>query len=181
MKQSIIILVSLLVLASCAKDKYSPSAYYTKPQQDSVLANIITYIFSAPPYTAMKDRFQAQHRKYYTSDGVISLFSMKKFYVNQSKGINYFLVIRPGASTQQKRGVGGYFKSDDGKITGFREVFVTPVMSEQEVNDKGAFLFDKMVTGEIDEYLKMKTYVQWPNEASMYDTVIYEWKLIGQQ
>ena len=29
---------------------------------------------------------------------------------------------------------------------------------------------------EIEKYLKMKTYVEWPNEISYYDTLSFEWK-----
>jgi hypothetical protein len=183
MKQSISIffIASFLFIVSCTKDKYSIFRNYDKAQQDSIMASIITYIYTAPPYVDMKDRFKSQHRKFYANTAVRSQFSIEKFYLNETNGLNYFLVIRPGANSQQKRGVGGYFKlRGDNQLSGFREAFVTPIMTQAEIKDRGAFLFDKMVRGEIDEYLKMKSYVQWPNEASSYDTITYQWVLNGE-
>jgi hypothetical protein len=58
-----------------------------------------------------------------------------------------------------------------------REVFVTTAQPEKDIKEKSAFLFDEMVKGDITKYLSMTTYVQWPNEASYYDTLTYEWKL----
>lgn len=66
---------------------------------------------------------------------------------------------------------------EDYLLNGFREIFVTPTLLEDEALKKGAFLFDEMVKGEIEKDLKMQSYVQWPNEASYYDTTAYEWKL----
>ncbi len=65
----------------------------------------------------------------------------------------------------------------DGTLTHFREAFVTPVLSDAEVRGRCTFLFKKMVEGDLEKYLTMQTYVFWPNEATYYDTVTYEWKL----
>jgi hypothetical protein len=77
----------------------------------------------------------------------------------------------------EKRGVGGYFKMDKNyKLKGLREVFVTPILTEAEVKGRCAFLFDEMVNHNIDKFISMETYVQWPNKISYYDTITYEWK-----
>ncbi len=157
------------------KDKYDVGRYYDLAQQDVMLAKIITYIHTAPPYTLMKDRFKVEHKKFYLK--LTPKFLFDKFYVSDNDTI-YFYVIRPATKIGDNRGVGGYFKMDkDFELSGFREIFVTPVLPEAEIKARGAFLFEKMVKGELDEYLKMKSYVQWPNQASYYDTVVYEWKL----
>jgi hypothetical protein len=178
MKRSLLILgyCSVLLLFSCSRsNKYDIANYYNAKQQDSVLANIVTYIFIAPPYMSMKDRFKQQHRKFYTSSAVLNKFAIDQFYINKN-GVNYFFVVRPGVKPTDKRGVGGYFKmNSENQIINFREIFITPILPEEEVRSKGKYLFDKMVKGEIDEYLKMKSYVQWPNEVSRYDTTTYEW------
>jgi hypothetical protein len=165
-----------LLLAACAsKGKYDPSKNLATSEKDSVLASIITYIYDAPPYTSMKDRFKPEHRKYYI--GLTSRFSFDQYYVSE-KGLSYYYVLRPGPKVGETRGVGGFFElTNNFQLKNFREIFVTPVMSESDAKTKGEFLFDKMVKGEIDEYLKMKTFVQWPNPASKYDTVIYQWGL----
>ena len=67
--------------------------------------------------------------------------------------------------------------SGDFQLTGFCEVFVTPILPEADVKGRCAFLFDEMVKGNIDQFLTMESYVQWPNPVSYYDTITYEWKL----
>lgn len=172
-----VIVISFLFLSCRGKDKYDVSLYYNKSNQDSVLANIVTYIFIAPPYTSMPDRFKSEHKEFYTDSTLLAKFSVLKYYICDD-GTNYFLVLRPGNRVGEKRAVGGYFKRNkDQSLVNFHEVFVTPLLSEESAREKGGFLFDKMVQGEVQEYLKMKSYVQWPNDASYYDTLQYEWKL----
>jgi hypothetical protein len=170
------ILLLLLLSFSCAtKDTYEPSVYYDAKNKDSLLTSIITHVYTAPPYTSMEDRFKPEHRDFYSQ--LTHKFSIHKLYIDE-KGKHYFLLLRPGPKSDEQRGVGGYFfVNANFRLTGFREIFVTPLLHEAEVKDKGLFLFDKMVKNEISEYLKMKSYVQWPNEVSRYDTTTYEWKL----
>lgn len=175
----LIVLVTVLSLTGCSLNskKYDPESLYDGGEKDSVLASIVTYIFIAPPYTEMKDRFKAQHRRFYTDPLTLSKFSLDKLY-RAGDDTYYFLVLRPAAKVGERRAVGGYFKmEEDYKLSGFREVFVTPILAEEEAKKKGAFLFDRMVKGDIKEYLVMKSYVQWPNAASYYDSTKYEWVL----
>jgi len=174
----IITLITLgsLALSSCStKDKYDVAGYYNPQEQDLILTSIVTYLFEAPPYTQMKDRFEDKHRPFYSKAS--AQFSILKYYIADD-GTHYYYVLRPGPTSKEKRGAGGYFKMDKNfKLKNFHEVFVTPMLPEAEVKDRCAFLFDEMVNHNIDKYLEMKTYVQWPNEASYYDTTAYEWKL----
>jgi hypothetical protein len=177
MKYFLILTLGLSIASCSMKNKYDVANYYDASQRDSVQASIIAYIFIAPPYTLMKDRFKPEHRSFYTDLKTLRRFSIDKFYKNE-KDINYFLILRPGNRVEERRAVGGYFKlGENYSLEGFREVFVTPILAEQDAKAKGEFLFEKMVKGEVDEFLKMKSYVQWPNEASLYDTTTYEWML----
>lgn len=176
MKSILILILFSLAIGCSSRDKYDVARYHSKAEQDSVLTSIIAYIYSAPVYTLMKDRLRPEHRTYYSN--LIPNFSFYKYYI-AGDGTHYFYVIRPGSKIGDHRGVGGYFKMDDHyRLKGFREVFVTPILSEEDLKNRCAFLFDEMVKGTIDPYLKMETYVQWPNEATGYDTVTYEWRLI---
>lgn len=164
-----------LALVSCtSKDVYDVNNFYDLKEQDEILTGIVTYIFEAPPYTLMPDRFKPEHRNFYSLAS--AKFKILKFFIGPD-GTHYFYVLRP-SSSGNKRGAGGHFRLDKNlKISDFREVFVTPALPESEVTGRCAFLFDEMVKGKLEPYLKMPTYVQWPNEASYYDTVTYEWKL----
>lgn len=170
-----VVWVSLLVLTGCAmKDKYDVTKYYNLKEQDEILASIVAYVFTAPPYVKMNDRLKPEFRSYYLT--ITSKFAIDKYYIAED-GTHYFYIVRPGPKMGEKRGVGGHFKlGDNYQLSEFREEFVTPLLPERDVRGRCAFLFDEMVKGNLSEYLKMETYVQWPNPVSYYDTINYEWR-----
>jgi hypothetical protein len=176
MRPVLVILFALSLLWCCTPgEKYDVDEFYGPTEQDSVLAGIIAHIFTPPPYTANKDRFLPKHKNYYSM--LVPRFRFTKCYIADDK-TNYYLVLRPGPTVDQMRAVGGHFKiGAHFELTEFREVFVTPLLSEKDLKERSEFLFDEMVKGTLDPYLKMKMYVQWPNEISYYDTIDYEWKM----
>ncbi len=122
----------------------------------------------------MKDRFKPEFKEFYDTNSK-KLFSLDRLYIDD-KGRHYYLVIRPSSSTSEKRAAGGYFDlAEDKSFKNFRETFVTPSDNDSTARAKGRFLFDQMVKGDLQRFLKMGTYVQWPNAASYYDTTKYEW------
>lgn len=126
----------------------------------------------------MKDRFKPEHRVWYRQMSA-RLFKLDRLFVDD-KGHNYYLVLRPGRSPQDTRAAGGYFDVADEKemnFKNFRETFVTPILPDSMARERGRFLFDQMVKGDLEKYLKMKSYVQWPNPVAYYDSTIYEWKM----
>ncbi len=173
-----LLFASLIFMVACSsQNSYSPDTYYNLHAQDSLKTRIVTYLFEAPPYTAMKDRFKNEHWEFYSNKA--SKFELNKLYINKKDGKHFFYVVRPAAYANQNRGVGGYFYVDKNfQLKDFREVFVTPVLATADVKGRCAFMFDEMVKNNIEKYLPMKTYVQWPNKVSYYDTTTYEWKTI---
>jgi hypothetical protein len=178
MRYTVALLATLLLGACSTKDKYDVARYFKPQEQDAVLTSIVSYVFVAPPYTEMKDRFKDNHRGFYSE--AASRFSIVKYYIADD-GTHYFYIIRPGPKSTEKRGVGGYFKMDKGdknyELKEFHEVFVTPVMPEADIKDRCSFLFDEMVHHTIDKFLPMSTYIQWPNQITYYDTITYQWKM----
>ncbi len=176
MNKSILVYISFFLISGCSsKNKYDVARYYDVQEQDRVLTGIITFLFSAPTYISMKDRFKPEHRNYYSS--LTGRVSIEKYFIADD-GTHYFYILRPASNTNEKRGVGGRFRmNDDFKLTEFREIYVTPILPEEELKGRCAFLFDEMVKGTIGQYLVMESYVQWPNPVSYYDSVTYEWKL----
>jgi hypothetical protein len=168
----------ILALLSCSgKDKYDPARYVKAKERNELLTSIIAYLYVPPQYVSKQDRFKPEHRNFYSA--LIPKFPLEKLFVADD-GTYYYLVIRPANSqgTNEVRGAGGHFKiKQDNTLTDFREVFVTPLMTKEEAQKKASFLFDEMVKGDVQKYLKMQSYVQWPNAISEYDTVSYEWKL----
>lgn len=169
-----ICIVSLCWILAC-KDKYDADSYFENQSKDSLLADIITYIYVRPQYAEWNTRFDARFRKYYVSQ--LGKFNFEKYY-RDDQGIHYYYIIRPARSSQGNiRGVGGKFTLDEnGKINSFKEIFNTPVASLSELQQRGKELFLKMIKdGNVDDYLKHPDYIEWPNDLTYYDTLRHEW------
>jgi hypothetical protein len=176
MQKIVSVLFVILVFGGCAKkDPYDISQYYNPKEQDAILTSIINYIFIAPPYTLMKDRFESKHREFYSSS--TSKFKIYKYFIS-ADSTHYFYLSRPASIASERRAVGGHFKMNKKfQLSDFREEFVTPTLTEEAIKTKAVFLFDEMVKGNLSNYIGMKDYVQWPGGIYLYDTGIYEWKL----
>lgn len=58
----------------------------------------------------------------------------------------------------------------------FEEVVNTPHLEEALVKERGVFLFKELTkTGNLDKYLGMKHYIEWPDSTLVYDKKINEW------
>lgn len=159
---------------SCG-DKYDVDTYFEKGDKDSLLTDIITYVYVRPQYAEWNTRFDPKFRTYYVTQ--LGKFRFERYY-RDDKGMHYYYLIRPARSAQGNiRGVGGTFKlNEDGKIIWFREVFNTPVAALPQLQERGQELFIRMVkTGNIDDYIKHPDYIEWPNDMTYYDTLRHEW------
>lgn len=155
--------------------KYEVSNYLNNVERDSLLTDIITYIYVRPKGVTWENRFDAANRKYYVN--VLPKFKFEKLYKDK-EGTYYFLLIRPARSAEgTMRAVGGKFKLDDHKdITRFEEIFNTPVGSITVLREKGEELFLYMVeNGTVEKYMLNDEYLEWPNAWTYYDTIRHEW------
>ena len=176
MKQ--ITLVSLLfaMMFSCQSKKYDVSSYLSDSQRDTLLANIITYVYVKPSGATNSIRFNAQFRQFYVKN--LPSFRIEK-YCPAADGWHYFLLIRPvGSSANYRRGVLGKFKlkKDSLMPEAFEEIVNTPHLEEKTVVERGTFLFQELVKkGNLNDYLAMKHYIEWPDATLVYDKKINEW------
>lgn len=165
----------LSVLLSSCGDEFDVSTYYEPAKRDTLLTDIITYVYTRPQYVDWRSRFDSKYRKYYVSQ--IPKFTFDRYY-RDNRGVHYYFIIRPARSAQGTiRGVGGRFTIDESfDIVTFEEVFNTPAAPLAEVQLRGRELFMSMVkSGNIDDYLKNPDYVEWPNDLTYYDTIRHEW------
>jgi len=170
----LLLFVCLAGLASC-KDKHDIGKYYSKPEQDSLVADIITYIYNRPSFSTPKTKFESRFRSYYVRN--LKNMRVKKFFIAED-GTHYFYIIRPSTNTPLGlRGVGGMFKRDvHGRIESFKEVFVTPGGALPDLQTRGEELFLEMVrVGNVDAYVKNPDYIEWPARWNYYDTIHHEW------
>lgn len=173
MKKIFLVCICLITL-SCQKDRYDVNTYFDKAQQDSLLTNIITYIYSKAPQSSNQTRFQPQYRNYYVA--VLPKFSIQNYYIAPDS-THYFFVIRPVGGLSFRRGVIGRYKLGKNRMpTDFEEVVNTPHLDEKILKERGKFLFAELIkNGSLDKYLSMKHYVEWPDANLIYDKKLNEW------
>ncbi|MFD1818228.1 hypothetical protein SAMN04515674_10975 [Pseudarcicella hirudinis] len=178
MKKLIAALFLISILASCQSktNQYQTGTYLSDADRDSLLTNIITFIYLKAPYANNKNRFEPQFRSFYVKN--LPSFYLENYYPAPD-GTNYFFVIRPvGNGLKYRRGVLGKFKLKQGSLMPeeFEEIVNTPHLEEEVLRERGRYLFQELVkNGNLDKELSMKHYVEWPDSSLVYDRKINEW------
>jgi hypothetical protein len=176
MKNIILGLLISVSLFSCNTKKQKSNDYFTDNQRDSLLTNIIIYIYTLAPQANNETKFQPQFRGFYTKN--LSSFNLQNYYQSED-GWNYFFLIRPvGGSPKFRRGVLGKFKLEEKSLMPieFEEVANTPHLEEEVVKERGKYLFQELIkNGNLDKQIPMKQYIEWPDEHLNYDKKQHEW------
>ncbi len=179
MKNIILILSITILLFSCKAKKYETNIYFSQEQEDSLLTNIITYIYTPAPQATKETKFQPQFRGFYTKN--FKSFNLQNYF-QANDGWNYFFLIRPvGGSPKFRRGVFGKFKLKENSLMPieFEEVANTPHLEEEVVKERGKYLFQELIkNGNLDKQVPMKHYIEWPDEHLAYDKKHHEWIVV---
>src|SRR5689334_10756565 len=123
----------LLSLVACqTKDRYDPSSFYDRIQQDRIITGIIAHIYTPPPYVLMSDRLKPEYRDYYLTQ--MFRFNLLKLYVTEDS-THYFLIERPAPGVNH-RVVGGQFKLSGNELVNFKEIFVTPSLPSKDLIER---------------------------------------------
>lgn len=182
MKEQVIICIGAVIISffsiSCRKadDRFSVSGYFDQQTQDSLLVNIVTYIGKKPRLADYQTRHNTDHRNFYIQQA--KQFRFQYYHVSDDS-VHYYYLIRPARSTRGNlRGAGGKFKTRDHiEIYDLVELFITPVLGEEELFAKGEVLFMEMIrSGNPDKYISDKNYIEWPDERLRYDRTRNEWR-----
>ena len=176
MKNILLGLLITLTFISCQSKNSTFSDYFSKSQQDTLLTNIITYLYIPAPQATNETKFQPQFRGFYAKN--IPNFKVQKYY-QAANGWHYFFLIRPvGSSSAFKRGVLGKFKLTPNSLmpTEFEEVANTPHLEEKLVKERGEYLFRELIkNGNLNKQIPMKQYIEWPDEHLAYDKKTNQW------
>jgi len=146
--------------------------------KDTLLANMITFIYKRPTTAINRDRTDPQFRAYYVDK--LPMFQYVHHYMD-TDSTHWFYLIRPARSVQgDKRGVGGRFRTNASlEMVEFEEIFNTPIMDEGMLREKGRILFDEMVaTGGVDAFLEDRTLIEWPDGRLFYSKEKREWRYV---
>lgn len=166
----------ILVLLNACQSSDSPSYYFDTAKQDSLVVQMIAYIgpnaSQATDSTRLNPEFKSEYAKSLPNYQLVKL-------VKNKEGKYFYFMIRPVANLlQYRRGVIGSFLLDEksGKILSFKEEVNTPHLKEDVVKERGEFLFREYVTnGNLNEYLAMKDYVEWPDSSLKYNKHLNRW------
>jgi len=176
MKTIFLGLLITLTLISCQSNKNDFDNYFSKSQQDTLLPNIVTYLYLPAPEATNKTKFQPQFRAFYAKN--TPNFKVQKYYQAEN-GWNYFFLIRPvGSSSQFKRGVLGKFKLAPKSLmpSEFEEVANTPHLAEEVAKERGNYLFQELIkNGNLDKQIPMRQYIEWPDAHLAYDKKTNQW------
>ncbi|WP_028979683.1 hypothetical protein [Sporocytophaga myxococcoides] len=175
LKKSIIFILLTSVFFSCKKS-YDPENLLTTEQKENLLSTLIIQMDKLQSGANMNNRFGEEFKEGYEQRK--KLFSLDQYYIDQD-GFHYFMVIRrvPSLYEANKRAEAGRFRKDaSGKITDFEEIFLTPILSDEEAHDKGVTLLQEFITsGNIERYKNDITYVEFPNLTWTYNKKKQAW------
>ncbi|MCC5928299.1 MAG: hypothetical protein JJU28_03545 [Cyclobacteriaceae bacterium] len=173
------LLISILVAFSCNhnnKTSYDISNYFNKSEQDTLMANIVTYIYKVPKGVRKEERFYQVYRPLYVKQ--IDQFKWMYYHIDENDE-HFFYVIRPARNVKgYKRGVAGSFRLNDNfELTEFREIMNTPMQPEEEIMKKSLYLWqDLMYYKSVDRYILNRDFIEFPNESCQYDFLKKEWR-----
>ncbi len=169
------IIISLFIFSAC-HSKDEAEYYFSDAERDTLLTNVITFVSENATYANLDNRFQQKFRAEYVSR--LPLYHFVKL-TKMENGECYFLLSRPVANLNSlRRGVVGRFTLNKGSLmpAHFEEVVNTPHFSEELVVERGTFLFQELIKkGNLDEYLTMKHYVEWPDKYLRYEIKKNTW------
>lgn len=175
--------VAAIALIACNSSSIDPQHYFSAREADSLLVDMVTYIYSKPPGATNENRFDNKYRTYYIRNAKNFSF---EYYYTDSTSTSYFYLIRPARSLKGNlRGVGGKFKlsnSETGskRLLNFEEIFNTTVMPVDSLKMYGQKIMKYMRRHHhYDPFKYDPAIIEWPGKHTMYDTIRMEWVYSG--
>ena len=170
------LLILSIFFISCQSEPTNINNYYTVSERDSLLTNINTYIYIKVPGATDSTKWAPQFRTYYKNS--LPSFHFEKYTIEN--GWHYYFLIRPVGGSDKRRGVIGKFKLKEKSLIPyeFEEAVCTPHLEEELVKERGGFLFKEYIkNGNLDKYLPMKQYIEWPDSTLIYNKKTNNWEV----
>jgi hypothetical protein len=170
-----LIIYTILCLA-CSPKKYEISTYYTQNEQDSLLVNMVTLIYKKAPGATDSTRFNAEYKDFYKKN--TANFKIISYFIAPNNW-HYYFITRPVGGSSKRRGVVGKFKLAENNLRPiqFEETINTPHLDEKLVVERGSFLFQEFIKADnLDKYLPMKQYIEWPDSSLIYNKKTNNWE-----
>lgn len=162
-----------------AMEEYDVEKYFPGNEKDTLLANMVTFIYRRPAKAKTQDRTKPEYRSYYVRSS--ELFEYV-YHHKTDDDIHYYYVIRPARSLERNfRGVGGRFTvNEDLDLVTFEELFNTTIMDLPILRGKGLILFEEMISeGNVERFLPNQNLVEWPDHRLQYNKDQREWQYVN--
>jgi hypothetical protein len=170
------LLILTILFISCKSEPYNINNYYTESERDSLLTNIITYVYIKAPGATDSTKWEPKYRTFYKNS--LPSFHIDKYAIKNDW--HYYFLIRPVGGSDKRRGVIGKFKLKEKSLMPFEfeEVVCTPHLDEEIVKHRGGFLFQEYLKSDnLEKYLPMKHYIEWPDSTLIYNKITNSWEV----
>lgn len=173
-------LIVAFTFSSCSPDKSAPAHYLSPNEADTLLTDMVTYIYNKPVNSTNQSRHNSEFRKYFIKSALLFKF---EYYSVSPDSTHYFYLIRPARTLKgNQRGVGGKFRIDNSvkssrRLLEFEELFNTVPMPEDSLRVYGHKIMNYLVKhNNFDPFLYDPAIVEWPDRFLRYDKIDQEWK-----
>ncbi len=157
---------------------YDVDEYFSGQQKDTLLTNMVTYIYRRPADAKVETRTHPRYRDYYIRSAQEFEYV---YHARTEEGVHYYYLIRPARNLERNfRGVGGRFTTNENlELVTFEEIFNTTIMDKQNLREKGLLLFEEMLTtGNVKRYQSDQNLVEWPDHRLKYNKERREWRYV---
>lgn len=159
-----------------AMEEYDVEQYFPGNQKDTLLTNMVTYIYRRPAEATAETRTNPKFRGYFVKSA--QRFEYVYHHMDDD-GVHYYYLIRPARNLERShRAVGGTFTTNENlELVTFDEWFNTTIMNDSILRKKGLLLFEEMIEkGNVDRYLTDQNLIEWPDHRLKYDKDMHEWR-----
>ncbi len=173
------LLFCALCFTGCGPNKnvYDIDSHLGQNLRDSVLADVITYIYKRPKYSSHETKWESKYRPYYV--GLIDSMNVLYYHADKETNEHFIMLSRPvrSGSEKNRRGVLAKFRLVDNKIADFQEILNTPILEADTVVARVVYLWQEyMAFKQFDRYYLNTDYVEFPNLSCRYDFERKEWR-----
>lgn len=169
-------LIFSFIACDHATQKTKPCDYFSAGQEEAILRQIVLKTAKKPDANAGSPEAEAWYSE--------QVKAYNWHFAHEESGRLYYFVSRPAPSLYGKRiGLGGSFESPDRlRITSFKESFHTFKMKPEDLLQKGAILFEKLVNRQdLTQYEPGKKgkeeWIEFPDYLNYYDSTSQSWRM----
>jgi len=163
---------------TAALTRYDVEKYFPGDLKDTLLANLVTFIYKRPAVATQQTRTEPQFRSYYVES--LPLFEYAYHGIGPDSA-HYFYLIRPARSLEGTlRGVGGRFTTRGGTaLVEFEEILNTRIGTREKLLEHGVrFMEEALATGRAEAMTADREVTEWPDDRLKYHKALREWRYV---